>query len=139
MKKTLSKRPWSELYHDIVTAYCLPCNSGLDPREFCKDCNECSVSTRAWDIAETIKCATPTRHRVPFYSDPRDNVPPAGYVVMTVYDNEVGIIAERQYKRAFKNEYVNQTCGIWYAVTFPVFVQRPDGSLYLPHASGHDN
>lgn len=90
-------------------------------------------------IWHALNDCTPTRRRVPFYSDPRDNVPPAGYVVMKIYDNEVGIIAERQYKRALKNEYVNQTYGIWYAVTFPVFVQRPDGSLYRPHAFEHDN
>ena len=81
----------------------------------------------------------PTRRRVAFYSDPRDNVPPAGYVVMAVYGDIVGIVTERQYKRALKNEYVNQTYGIWYAVTFPVFIQRPDGSLYLPRDPEHDN
>lgn len=140
MKETLSNKPASHIYLDIVSLYCRPCNSGLYPREFAKDCNECSVlSAWAWDIVEAIKSATPTRRRVPFYSDPRDNVPPAGYVVMAVYDNAVGIIAERQYKRALKNEYVNQACGIWYAVSFPVFVQRPDGSLYRPSALSHDN
>lgn len=139
MTETLSNKPASHIYLDIVSLYCRPCNSGLYPREFAKDCNECSVPTWAWDIAEAIKSAAPTRHRVPFYSDPRDNVPPAGYVVMEVYDNEVGIIAERQYKRALKNEYVNQACGIWYAVSFPVFVQRLDGSLYLPRDPEHDN
>lgn len=139
MKETLSRKPASHIYSDIVSLYCRPCNSGKYPREFVKACTECSVPARTWDIVEAIKCAAPTRRRVPFYSDPRDNVPPAGYVVMEVYDNEVGIIAERQYKRALKNKYVNQACGIWYAVSFPVFVQRPDGSLYRPHSFEHDN
>lgn len=139
MTETLSNKPASHIYLDIVSLYCRPCNSGIYPREFAKDCNECSVPARTWDIAEAIKSATPTRRRVAFYSNPRDNVPPAGYVVMKIYDNEVGIIAERQYKRALKNEYVNQACGIWYAVSFPVFIQRPDGSLYLPRDPEHDN
>lgn len=126
-------------YSDIADELCRGCHPASHPDSHFDPCKWCGATIAAENIYGALKHAAPTRHRVPFYSDPRDNVPPAGYVVMAVYDNEVGIITERQYKRALKNEYVNQACGIWYAVSFPVFVQRPDGSLYRPHPFEHDN
>lgn len=126
-------------YSDIADELCRGCRPTSHPGAHLDPCKWCGATIAAENICGALKHATPARHRVPFYSDPRDNVPPAGYVVMEVYDNEVGIIAERQYKRALKNVYVNPSCGIWYAVSFPVFVQRPDGSLYRPHSFEHDN
>ena len=126
-------------YSDIADELCRGCRPASHPGTHPGPCKWCGATIAAENIYGALKHATPTRHRVPFYSDPRDNVPPAGYVVMEIYDSVVGIIAERQYKRALKNEYVNQTCDIWYAVSFPVFIQRPDGSLYRPHSFEHDN
>lgn len=126
-------------YSDIADELCRDCHPASHPGAHLDPCKWCGATIAAENIYGALKHATPTRRRVAFYSDPRDNVPPAGYVVMEVYDNEVGIIAERQYKRALKNEYVNQACGIWYAVSFPVFIQRQDGSLYRPHSFEHDN
>ena len=126
-------------YSDIADEICRGCRPASHPGSHLDPCKWCGATIAAENIYGALKHATPARHRVPFYSDPRDNVPPAGYVVMEVYDNEVGIIAERQYKRALKNKYVNQAGDIWYAVSFPVFIQRPDGSLYRPHSFEHDN
>ena len=126
-------------YSDITDELCRGCHPASHPGSHLDPCKWCGAAIAAENIYGALKHATPTRHRVPFYSDPRDNVPPAGYVVMEIYNNEVGIIAERQYKRSLKNVYVNPSCGIWYAVSFPVFVQCPDGSLYRPHSYEHDN
>ena len=127
------------VYSDIADELCRGCRPASHPDSHLDPCKWCIATIAAEKIYGALKHAAPARHRVPFYSDPRDNVPPAGYVVMEVYDYEVGIIAERQYKRALKNKYVNQAGDIWYAVSFPVFVQRPDGSLYRPHSFEHDN
>ncbi|MGM9684596.1 MAG: hypothetical protein ACI3XQ_13445 [Eubacteriales bacterium] len=126
-------------YFDIVNELCQGCRPASHPGSRLDPCKWCDVTFATERIWHALKESTLTRRRVPFFSDPRDNVPPAGYVVMAVYDNAVGIISERQYKRALKNAYVNQACGIWYNTGFPVFVQRPDGSLYRPHAFEHDN
>ena len=126
-------------YSDIVDELCRGCRPAGHPGSHLDPCKWCGATIAADNIYGALKHTTPTRHRVPFYSDPRDNVPPAGYVVMEIYDNEVGIIAERQYKRALKNIYVYPSCDIWYDVSFPVFVQRPDGTLYRPHSFEHDN
>ena len=126
-------------HSDIAVELCRGCHPASYPGSRLVPCKWCDVPLTTEAIWHALNESAPTRRRVPFFSDPRDNVPPAGYVVMKIYDNEVGIIAERQYKRALKNEYVNQACDIWYGVSFPVFVQRPDGSLYRPHSFEHDN
>lgn len=126
-------------YSDIADELCRGCRSASHPGSHLDPCKWCGATIAAENIYGALKHAAPTRRRVVFYSDPRDNVPPAGYVVMKIYDNEVGIITERQYKRSLKNAYINPSCVIWYAVSFPVFIQRPDGSLYRPHSFEHDN
>lgn len=132
-------RKFEITFDGILSELCKGCHTKKHPESSHDPCTWCRAPFVSADIGCALKLCTPTRHRVPFYSDPRDNVPPAGYVVMAVYGGIVGIIAERQYKRALKNEYVNQTYGIWYAVNFPVFIQRPDGSLYLPRDPEHDH
>lgn len=132
-------RKFEVSFETILSELRKGCHTEKHPESSHDPCTWCHIPFVADDIYYVVNHCTPTRRRVAFYSDPRDNVPPAGYVVMKIYDNEVGIIAERQYKRALKNEYVNQACGIWYAASFPVFVQRPDGSLYLPRDPEHDN
>lgn len=132
-------RKFDVSFEEILSELCNWSHTTRRPESTDGTCTWCCIPFVADDIYYVVNHCTPTRHRVPFYSDPRDNVPPAGYVVMTVYGDIVGIVTERQYKRALKNEYVNQTYGIWYAVTFPVFIQRPDGSLYLPRDPEHDN
>lgn len=132
-------RKFDVSFEELLSELCKGCQAKKHPESSHDPCTWCRMPFVSADIWYVLKLCTPTRHRVPFYSAPRDNVPPAGYVVMAVYSDIVGVVTERQYKRALKNKYVSQTCGIWYAVSFPVFVQRPDGSLYRPHSFEHDN
>ena len=120
-----------ELYWTIRHELCLGCVS--DPDE----CTGCHAPEIARTYAQAITSGTGhTRGRIYYYSS-RAVCPPAGYLVADTYVTERGrrivIVAERQYKRALKNPYVQAAGeGIYYADPIVVFIQRPDGTLYRP-------
>ena len=101
------------------------------------ECGTCRARPIARAYAQAITSGTGrTRGRLSYYSS-RAVCPPAGYLVADTYVTEhgkrVAIVAERQYKRALKNPYVQAAGeGIYYADPIAVFIQRPDGTLYRP-------
>lgn len=127
-----------KLYYEIIYELCFGCVSDLDE---CSTCRACAI---AYAYAQAITSGIGhTRKRIYYYSS-RAVCPPAGYLVADIYSAEHGrriaIVAERQYKRALKNPYVQAAGeGIYYADPIVVFIQRPDGSLYRPHSFDHDN
>ena len=126
-----------QLYYSIRHELCLGCVSGPDE---CAACHACTIA-RAYAQVITSGIGH-TRERIYYYSS-RAVCPPAGYFVADIYStgagNRIALIAERQYKRALKNPYVQADEGIYYAYPIAVFIQRPDGTLYRPHSFEHDN
>ena len=126
-----TKPAFDKLYYSISHELCLGCVG--DPDE-CRTCRALSI---AHAYAQAITSGTGhTRGRIYYYSS-RPVCPPAGYLVadtyVTKYGNRIALVAERQYKRALKNPYVQAAGeGIYYADPIAVFIQRPDGTLYRP-------
>ena len=131
MMKT--KPTFTQLYKSISHEFCLACVR--DPDE----CGACRALAIAYAYTQAITSDIGhTRGRIYYYSS-RAVCPPAGYLVADIYGvdgNRIALVAERQYKRALKNPYVQADEGIYYADPIAVFIQRPDGTLYRPE---HDN
>ena len=124
------KPTFDQLYSSISHEFCLAC--AADPYE----CSACRALAIAYTFAQTITSDSGrTRERIYYYSS-RAVCPPAGYFVADIYStgtgNRIALIAERQYKRALKNPYVQADGDIYYAYPIAVFIQRPDGTLYRP-------
>ena len=126
-----NKLTFDQLYYAISHELCLGCVSAPD------ECAGCHAPEIARDYARAIAWGLGhTRGRIYYYSS-RAVCPPAGYLVadtyVTEHGNRVAIVAERQYKRALKNPYVQAAGeGIYYADPIAVFIRRPDGKLYRP-------
>lgn len=126
-----AKPTFTQLYNSISHELCLGCIEEPD------ECATCRAIAIARAYAQAIARDTGhTRKRIYYYSS-RTVCPPAGYLVADIYvtgdGSRVAIVAERQYKRALKNPYVQAAGeGIYYADLIAVFIQRPDGKLYRP-------
>ena len=125
-----TNRTYTELFSMIRDELCRECIQDPDK------CTACYVLAIARDYAQAIIRGTGhTRGRIYYYSS-RAVCPPAGYFVADIYStgtcNRIALIAERQYKRALKNPYVQADEGIYYAYPIVVFIQTPNGALYRP-------